>query len=89
MCVAFTNCREFRKASSRIGQALKGETQGQAGRRDLAQLSPWFEHFTSPTGWAPHFAIILHDHRASVVHLTSAFQSLYILFSVLSSCNRH
>jgi hypothetical protein len=48
--VSCTHCRDFRKASSRIGQALKGETQSQAGRRDLAQLSPWFEHFTSPTG---------------------------------------
>lgn len=48
MCLV--NNRDFRKASNRIGQALKGETQGQSGRRDLAQLSPWFERFASPTG---------------------------------------
>lgn len=80
------HCREFRKASSRIGQALKGETQGQAGRRDLVQLSPWFEHFTSPTGWACHFGSTLQDRRGSTVHVTFAVQLEPITAGVLQLC---
>lgn len=42
--------RDFRKAAASIGASLKADVAAYHGRRDLAELSPWFEAFASPAG---------------------------------------
>lgn len=45
-------CREFKRASAAIGAAFKAETQGYGSRRDLGELSGWFEAFAGPASRA-------------------------------------